>query len=196
MVPRDELEGYARRSRRTRLAIAAALFVALALAGYLALRPADTTGVPDFRLPLLSGGTLSSDDLRGSPVVINFFASWCAPCRKEARLLEATWRAHRAEGVRFIGVDIRDRAESARRFVREFGISYPVVRDADERLAGPLGVYGLPQTFFVDARWTLLEAAAGDELGEQSGTTTLGAITERELQAGVAALLRRSETRG
>jgi cytochrome c biogenesis protein CcmG/thiol:disulfide interchange protein DsbE len=191
-VPRDELEGYPRRRRPVRIAIAAAVLVAVAAGGYLALKPAPSKPVPDFTLPMLEGGgTLSSSELRGSPVVLNFFASWCIPCRDEARVLEAGWHAHRDRGVRFVGVNIQDTRSNARRFVREFGITYPVVSDYGRTLADALGVYGLPQTFFVDAGWRIASHEAGDETGQRAGTTTLGAITRAELERNIESLLSR-----
>ena len=125
----------------------------------------------------------------GGYLALNFFASWCIPCRDEARVLEAGWRAHRDRGVRFVGVNIQDTRSNARRFVREFGITYPVVSDYRRTLADALGVYGLPQTFFVDAGWRIASHEAGDETGRRAGTTTLGAITRAELERNIASLL-------
>ncbi|CAN5533494.1 hypothetical protein BH24ACT26_BH24ACT26_22390 [soil metagenome] len=196
MVPTDELEGYTQRTRARRLLVGAAVLVAAGIVAFLALRPAEDRSPPEFEeLPLLNGGTLSSDKLEGSPVVLNFFASWCAPCRDEAPLLEATWRAYRDDGVRFIGVDIQDTAVDARRFIEEFDITYPVLRwDEDKLLARELGVYGLPQTFFIDHNWELLHVASGDELGAGSRSVVpLGAITKGQLEGRIQELLERLE---
>lgn len=164
--------------------------LALAAVAYLALRPAEARAVPDFELPRLDGGELSSDELRGSPVVMNFFASWCAPCREEAPLLERTWRSYKEDGVRFVGVDIQDTGRNARRFVREFGITYPVVRDEDQKLARALNVYGLPQTFFIDEDWRMLTSVEGRRLGAGRGEVVqLGAIGRAELIRHVERLL-------
>jgi cytochrome c biogenesis protein CcmG, thiol:disulfide interchange protein DsbE len=186
MVPTDELEGYKRRV----LSWTIVALVALALVSYLALKPAEEQPVPQFDLPTLAGGRLSSAELRGSPVVLNFFASWCAPCREEAPLLERTWRAYKDTGVRFVGVDIRDTAGDARRFAREFNITYPIVRDEDQTLARALDVYGLPQTFFVDERWRLSTSTEGRKLDEgRGGVVQLGAISRAELRTQVERLL-------
>jgi cytochrome c biogenesis protein CcmG/thiol:disulfide interchange protein DsbE len=190
MVPTNELEGYKQASGARRLVVWTVIVLALATVAYLALRPADEQPVPDFVLPTLDGGRLSSAELHGSPVVLNFFASWCAPCREEAPLLERTWQAYKERGVRFVGVDIRDTPSDARRFVREFGLTYPIVRDEDQTLARALDVYGLPQTFFVDRRWRLSTAAEGDKVGKgRAGVVQLGAISRTELHTQIERLL-------
>jgi cytochrome c biogenesis protein CcmG/thiol:disulfide interchange protein DsbE len=193
VVPTDELEGYTPRSRARKVVVGIAIVVAVAAVAYLATRPADAVSPPPFDLPLLSGGRLSSEELDGSPVVLNFFASWCAPCRDEASVLEAAWRRYREQGVRFVGVDVRDTDSAARRFVREFDVTYPVLRwDESEVLTRALGVNGLPQTFFVDHNWELLRVAAGDRVGAESrNVVPLGAISETELENGIEALLDR-----
>ncbi|MFN2488605.1 MAG: TlpA family protein disulfide reductase [Actinomycetota bacterium] len=196
MVPTDELEGYGHRSRPWRQVIGAVLTVALGVGIYLALRPAEEKTPPEFDLALLAGGTLRSDELKGSPVVLNFFALWCAPCREEAPLLESTWRKYRDEGVRFVGVDIEDTRGDARRFVREFAITFPIARDEDKEVVRDLGVYGLPQTFFIDEEWRLAHVSRGQQLGETaSSIVPLGAISRARLEAQIDALLEGGDPR-
>src|SRR5688500_5297220 len=74
---------------------------------------------PDFSLPLVGGGRLSSDDLKGGPVVVNFWASWCVPCREEAPILEAKWQEYRDQGVTVLGVNVQDSAGDATEFAEE-----------------------------------------------------------------------------
>ena len=188
MVPPDELD----EPKKPKLGwILAGLAAAIAVA--LLFVPAqDTETVPDFELPLLgTNEMLSSEDLRGDPVVLNFWASWCAPCREEAPLLERMYQRYKDQGVRFIGVNIRDQEPNAQRFVEEFGVTFPVVRDEDQELAQGLDVYGLPQTFFVDRDWQLDSTTDIDaqEATGQGGTIVLGAITERELTEQIEQLL-------
>ncbi|MHB1519332.1 MAG: TlpA family protein disulfide reductase [Acidimicrobiales bacterium] len=129
------------------------------------LRPVPSTGgvvpvgspAPDFTLPALSGGPPVNLDALGRDrhraVVLNFFASWCEPCRQETPLLAHTAAASRAKGssVQFIGVDVHDPTAQARRFVSQSGVGYPVA--IDRTLAVTSGLYGLtgqPQTFFIN----------------------------------------------
>jgi cytochrome c biogenesis protein CcmG/thiol:disulfide interchange protein DsbE len=106
---------------------------------------------PAFALQLYGDGSrLSLAELRGKPVVVNFWASWCIPCRQEARLLEQGWQAYRSRGAVFVGVNIQDRLPAALAFIREFGKTYPIGPDPDGRISIDYGVYGVPETFFVD----------------------------------------------
>lgn len=151
---------------------------------------------PSFELELLGGGgTLTDEDLRGKPVVVNFWASWCIPCREEAPMLERVWKEYRDDGVVFLGVNIKDAESDALEFVRTFGITYPNVRDLDQRLTRGFGIKGLPETFFIDHRWTFLGAISGNPTGDQQGTVVvLGAISEDELVSNIEVLVRRASS--
>jgi len=126
------------------------------VADYQAKAEIQQGSAPDFTLPSLQGGrpiTLSS--LRGHVAVLNFWGSWCAPCRIEAPGLEQTWQDYRSKGVRFVGVDERDDDAAGRAFVSEFRLGYPSVTDASGRLAAPYGLFGMPTTFVIDAQGQL-----------------------------------------
>ena len=188
------------RSTYVRLLLAfvpALAFIALLWFG---LTKSDSTAVtgdsaPRFELPLLgASGTLTDDDLRGKPVVVNFWASWCIPCRDEAPLLERAWREYRDDGVIFLGVNIKDSEPDALAFMERYEITYPTVRDLDEVLVRGFGVKGLPETFFIDDEWTFIGTVSGPRAKDQQGTVVLGAISEEELFENVDILIRRSDT--
>jgi cytochrome c biogenesis protein CcmG/thiol:disulfide interchange protein DsbE len=123
---------------------------------------------PDFELSRLDGGgPLSLSSLRGQVVVLNFWASWCAPCREEAPVLEEAWQRYRDRGVVFVGVDSRDLSSDGREFVAEYGITYPNVHDGEGSTAGRFGVPALPETMFVgrDGRITGYIAGPVDAAG-------------------------------
>ena len=103
-----------------------------------------------FTLPLFDGGEFVLAAQRGRPVVINFWASWCPPCREEAPLLESVWRLYGEREVAFVGVNIQDAEEEAAAYLAEFDITYPNGMDADGRITVDYGVIGLPVTFFID----------------------------------------------
>jgi cytochrome c biogenesis protein CcmG/thiol:disulfide interchange protein DsbE len=198
MVPMDELEdarAATRRWRRATLWAAAAVAVLAVIYGF--VRPSDEpskagTAAPEFRLERLVGeGAISSADLKGEPLVINFWASWCDPCRAEAPLLEAAWREHRDDGLTVLGVDLRDAPDNARAFIDEYGLTYPTVTDPDFELAKALGIGetdGLPQTFFVDSQWRLQPVAEG-EASDEGGVVVLGAVSEELLNEQIDRLL-------
>ena len=105
--------------------------------------------VPAFSAPTLSGDTLRSESLRGEIVVLNFWASWCIPCRQEHGVLRIAERRYDEDRVRIVGVVYQDRPEAARRFMRRLGGDWPSILDPGSRVAIDYGVYGVPETFFL-----------------------------------------------
>jgi cytochrome c biogenesis protein CcmG/thiol:disulfide interchange protein DsbE len=110
-------------------------------------KPAPTADLPY----LERDGSLSIADLRGKIVVVNFWASWCVACRAEHDDLMWAARTYADEGVVFVGVDFQDETEDAIAFLDEIGRSYDNVVDPESRFAIEFGVYGIPETFFIDA---------------------------------------------
>jgi cytochrome c biogenesis protein CcmG, thiol:disulfide interchange protein DsbE len=112
---------------------------------------------PGFTLERLGAdGTLSMSDLRGKAVIVNFWASWCLPCKDEAPFLQRTYERYRKQGLVVLGVDVEDLRRDARRFIRRYGITYPNVRDGRKETIGKWGVTGYPETFFVDRQGRLV----------------------------------------
>lgn len=105
---------------------------------------------PPFTLTLFDGNPVSLADLRGKAVFLNFWSSWCPPCRAEARDLEAAWQSLKGKDIVFLGIDIQDTEKDALAFLREFNVTYWNGRDADGKIAVDYGVWGIPETFFID----------------------------------------------
>jgi cytochrome c biogenesis protein CcmG, thiol:disulfide interchange protein DsbE len=106
---------------------------------------------PSSPLPRLEGGGNGSlADYRGSWVLVNFWASWCVPCREEAPALERFQRRHGDDDFTVLGVDSRDLSGDGRAFVRRFGLSYPQLRDGDGATTHDFGTTGVPENYLVD----------------------------------------------
>ena len=116
---------------------------------------------PDFTLTTFEGEEITLSDLRGQVVVINFWASWCPPCREEAAYLESTWREYEDRGVVFIGVDYVDTDAEALAYINEFDITYPNGPDLGTRISQVFRIRGVPETFFVAKDGTLRGVKVG-----------------------------------
>ncbi len=125
---------------------------------------------PDFTLKLFDGGEVSLADLQGQVVVLNFWASWCPPCREEAPMLEAVWQRYRGQRVTVIGVDYQDTEAPALAFIEEFGITYPNGPDTRSRIAKSYGVQGVPETFVITGEGEIAEVFIGSPTETQLAT--------------------------
>ncbi len=115
----------------------------------------------DFQVESLDGQTLRLSDLRGNIVVVDFWSSWCAPCRAEARVLEEAANKWSDNGVRFIGISIWDDPTAVSEFIDEFDVNYPIAIDADGSIAVDFGVKGIPEKFFVDPEGKIVRKITG-----------------------------------
>jgi cytochrome c biogenesis protein CcmG/thiol:disulfide interchange protein DsbE len=184
---------------RVQVAIASAGLLALALAVALAAAMRGGVGQPPlgavdagfttaatFELPRLNNdgagaaGTFSLGDYGDRPVFVYFWASWCTPCKAEAPLIQRLWPEFEARGYTFVGVNIQDQEQDARRFVEEHGLTFPQVRDREGAVYLDYGVYGLPESFFLKPGLLVHEKYLGefDEtvLRERLGAIDVGAV--------------------
>lgn len=184
-------------------ALTALALVALLIYGVLARSPSTTIddslardqpiAAPAFRLavlrpgalgprlerqvaPALADGWVSSEELRGTPFVLNIWASWCVPCRQEAPELMRAWRQARPRGVLFVGLDMQDTREDAINFMNRFGVDYLNIRDPSNETSRRYGATGIPETFFVTAQGKIVNHV-------------IGVITPAQLRAGISAAM-------
>lgn len=144
------------KSRRNSGLITLAFALVLALLALLAwglkkaqAGPVDSGLAPDFSLTGFDGRKVTLSQLRGQVVIINFWASWCPPCREEAAYLEQTWRKYKDQGVVFIGVDYVDTKKEALAYIQEFDITYINGPDLETVISDAYNIQGVPETFYV-----------------------------------------------
>jgi cytochrome c biogenesis protein CcmG/thiol:disulfide interchange protein DsbE len=135
---------------------------------------------PGFEFTTFEGETINLNDLRGKGVVVNFWASWCDPCRAEAALLEESWRRERDQGIVFIGLDYLDQEHSARAYIDEFQITYPNGQDVQSAAARRYGIQGVPETFFIDAQGKITSMIIGPRANEADLNERLATIRPKE----------------
>lgn len=127
---------------------------------------------PDFSLPTLQpGDSIKLSELRGNVVVVNFWASWCIPCRDEHPVLLAASQVYEPKGVRFVGIAYNDKPQDSQRWLDELGSAYPSLVDNGARTAIDYGVSGVPETFILDKH--------GVVAFKKFGPITSGEITQK-----------------
>jgi cytochrome c biogenesis protein CcmG/thiol:disulfide interchange protein DsbE len=132
---------------------------------------------PDFRLNDLNLEPLQLSELRGTPVVMNFFASWCAPCKVELPFLKAAYEQSDARGYVVLGVSNHDRREAMEAFAIDENLGYPIVIDGDNTVGVAYQVVGPPYTYFID-RDGVIDAVISGELDEDTLQENLAAILD------------------
>jgi cytochrome c biogenesis protein CcmG, thiol:disulfide interchange protein DsbE len=121
---------------------------------------------PAFTFTTFDGQKISSTDLLGKGVVLNFWASWCDPCRDEAALLEKTWQREQGNDIVFVGLDYLDQEPAAKAYMAEFGITYPSGPDLQSAAARRYGIKGVPETFFIDPKGNISDIVIGPIVSE------------------------------
>lgn len=119
------------------------------------------TPAPDFTLPRLDGGQIRLSDLRGRPVLVNFWASWCAPCRSEMPALDRIAREYQQRGLVVVGINQLEDPQTVEQFVQEFGLSFTIALDRDGVASRDWRVYGIPQTYLVGPDGVIRKAWVG-----------------------------------
>ena len=189
----DEPEGYLITRRSTLvLAVAGMTLIVIAIVVWLVLpqvpglapagdddcAPAQEANglAPDLALEQLSGGQLSLQELAGDVVLLNTWATWCPPCRKELPALEAIYRRYREQGFVVLGVNIGETRDLVGSFVTRSGLTFPILLDPDEASLRAFGTISLPSSFLIDRQGTLR-------------ARWLGATCERELEEAILPVL-------
>jgi cytochrome c biogenesis protein CcmG/thiol:disulfide interchange protein DsbE len=149
-----EIESPVTKSKRTGLIIAFAVILALLALLAWGLRKAQAGPIekgmaPDFSITGFDGHAFTLSEHRGHVVIVNFWASWCPPCREEAAYLEQTWRKYEDKNVIFVGVDWVDTEKEALAYIKEFDITYINGPDIGTRAAQAYNIQGVPETFYV-----------------------------------------------
>ena len=127
------------------------------------LTPAPRRGflAPDLALEDSNGQLVRLSDLRGRPVLVNFWASWCVECYKEAELLEQAWQDYKDRGVMFVGVDYLDTDTAGLAYMAEYGITYPSGPDIGDKISQAYAITGVPETFFIDQTGNIVHVQIG-----------------------------------
>jgi cytochrome c biogenesis protein CcmG/thiol:disulfide interchange protein DsbE len=127
-----------------------------------ALSEGGTPAAPSFTLERLDGnGELALESLRGKAVVLNWWATWCGPCREEMPLLQEASKRWEKRGVVFVGIDVQDLRSDARDFLEETGVTYVNVYDGKGSTVGRYGLTGYPETYFINADGDVVYRIAG-----------------------------------
>jgi cytochrome c biogenesis protein CcmG, thiol:disulfide interchange protein DsbE len=137
------------------------------------------TIAPDFTVADLDGNPIRLADLRGRPVVVNFWASWCGPCVEEFPLLADAAKRHGAGGLAIVGIVYQDRSEAARTFMLRNGASWPAAMDPGERVAAAYGILAPPETFFIGRDGTIVARHIG-QLSANTLADELASIIDEE----------------
>ena len=174
--------GLSRRERGMAIGGALAALLVIALVWVLTGRSAQPNlpavaevnrSAPDFALPGLNGETVRLSDYKGKVVVINFWGSWCVPCKEETPALQRVYQKLREQGLVIVGVDLRNQERpgaegdaNVRNFLNQYGVTYPIALDVNGDVARAFRIYPIPTSFFVDPTGTIRYMAVSKVTGE------------------------------
>lgn len=167
-----------------------ALPVALQAAG-IDVSPNEKSLAPDFFLERLDAGELRLSDFRGWPVVLNFWATWCAPCRKEIPQFVDAYDRYEAGGLVVIGLNLQEGKSIVGRYAEDFGMNFPIAIDRDGEVGDEYRLLGLPTTFFIDREGIIRSVFTGPFLEKAGHTEVRGAIEGSELEKRIAEIVSR-----
>ncbi|HEY3305818.1 MAG TPA: redoxin domain-containing protein, partial [Candidatus Binatia bacterium] len=125
-------------------------------------RPEKIIRAPDFSLEDLSGKRLSLKDLRGKVVFLNFWATWCVPCRQEMPLMEALHREFKDQGLEIVAVNFREDKKAVEKFFAELGLTFKVLLDYDGNVSNEYGAWSLPLTYIINRKGEFVGKTIGD----------------------------------
>jgi peroxiredoxin len=144
---------------------------------------------PDFLLKTLDGGEIRFSDLRGKAVIVNLWATWCGPCRKEMPQFVAAYDRYREEGLEIIAVNVQESPSVIQPFVDDFGMDFPVALDKRGTVSDKYRILGLPMTYFIDRQGVIRDIFQGPFLERLQGTQVQGAIEQDELTQRIEEIL-------
>jgi peroxiredoxin len=144
---------------------------------------------PDFLLETMDDSELRLSDLRGQPVIINFWATWCKPCRQEMPRFVEAYDEHAAEGLVVVAVNLQEGKSIVRPFAEDFGMDFPIVVDRDGEVGDRYRLLGLPTTFFIDREGVIRSIYTGPFEEKQNDTNVQSAIEDTELERRIAEIV-------
>lgn len=144
------------------------------------IAPHTNFRAPEFSLPALNNETFSLESVRGNVVVLNFWATWCPPCRGEMPALDAVYRAQRERGVIVLGVNQMERADTVQNFAQEFQLAFPILRDADGSLSARYQVSAMPTTFFIDRNGVIRNVVIGGSMSREFIENQVNALLQEK----------------
>ncbi|MEX0683722.1 MAG: TlpA disulfide reductase family protein [Dehalococcoidia bacterium] len=144
---------------------------------------------PDFLLQDMDGAEVRLSDFRGRPVILNFWATWCAPCRKEMPQFVQAYEAHQDDGLVVIGLNLQESESIIRPFTDDYGVGFPVLIDRDGEVGDAYRVTGVPETLFIDADGVVRNRFIGPFQSKERGTDVQAPIAQSELEERIAEIL-------